>query len=64
MKNRLGVYTNKVMAEKVRETRKGFGLEEKTHIYVIDDIYAIEPDIYRQMKDIEADPRFSDFRFY
>lgn len=46
MKNRLIVYAESKNVEAVMEIRKKFGLEERTRVITIDNIFEIESDMY------------------
>lgn len=64
MKNNLIVYTEEKMKEKILQIRRKFGLEDKTTVIVVDDIYDIEREIYNKMKEVEAKEHFKNFRYY
>ena len=64
IKNPLIVYTSKVAAERVREIRKGFGLEEKTTIVVIEQLFEIEKELLEKMEKIAKSESFLNFRFF
>lgn len=64
MRNKLIIYTERSMAERLLEVRRGFGLEKQTKIVIIDNIYEIMPEIYEQMCRIEKDKSFKEFRYY
>lgn len=63
LKNQLIVYTQPEMKASVLEIREKFGLQDKTVVVEIDDIYEIEPAILTRMKEISEDQDFTDFRF-
>lgn len=63
IKNELVVYTDKYMAEKVKEIRKQFGLLDKTKIVIIDDCTTIEPKLYEKMVQISHDQTFLTYRY-
>lgn len=44
------------------EIRKKFGMNEKTEVIVIDDIYSVEREMYEKMVDISKNPFFLRFR--
>ena len=58
IQNNLVVYTNKIMAKKVEEVRREFGLLDKTKVVVIDDYLNIEPEIYKSMEKISKMKHF------
>lgn len=62
IQNRLVVYTDKYMAEKVKEIRNEYGVLNKTEIIVIDDIGLIEPEILNRMLEVEKDYWFNRIR--
>ena len=63
MKNKLVVFTFPAMAERVREVRNEFGLEDRTEIIVIDDIYAVEAELHSRMTQVAASEEFLKFRY-
>jgi len=63
MKNKLVVYTDSVMAQKVKEVRDSFGLGNKTKIIEINDISVIEPKLLDEMKKVENDSCFYNYRY-
>lgn len=50
MRNNLIIYTDKKTAEKVLEIRKSFNLQDRTKIIIIDDVYALDSDVYQKIK--------------
>lgn len=64
MKNRLIVYTMKEFEQEIMSIRKGYGQENNTEIVVVDNIYALEPDIYERMVSIEKRGQFSRLRLH
>lgn len=62
MNNKLIVYTDANTAKDVLTIRREFGLEERTEIVIIDDIYQINPDIYESIKQNSENQYFIDFR--
>lgn len=64
MRNEVIVYTSSQYAERVTEVRKEFGLESRTKVVCIDNIYEIETEIFQRMKEIESNEDFYDFRYY
>lgn len=63
LKNDLTIYCQSSHAEKALSIRRSFGLEESTHIRIIDNISAIEPKIYKSMQYIEKNEKFNNFRY-
>ena len=64
IKNNLVVYTQSEYAYKVREIRKEFGLEDKTIVIEIDDIFEICGTLYERMYNISKREDFNQFRYY
>jgi protein YibB len=62
MQNRLIVYTSPELAAKVMEIRRGFGLEDRTTVIEIEDVFEVEPKLYEKMKAVESRPDFFNFR--
>jgi len=50
LQNKLIVYTDRDTAEKVLEIRKEFHLEDRTQVIIVDDVYALEPEVYTQIE--------------
>ena len=63
IQNKIIVYTNKTMAEKVKEVRKEFGLLDKTVIIIIEDYLSLESDLYKKMEKISHDQTFLLYRY-
>ncbi len=63
IQNNLVVYTNKIMAKKVEEVRREYGLLDKTKVVVIDDYLNIEPEIYKSMEKISKNETFLLYRY-
>lgn len=63
MHNKLIVYTQPEFVDRVMEVRRSFGQEKNTIVVPVEDIYAIEPEIYRRMCEIEEDGRFARIRY-
>lgn len=64
IQNHLIVYTDAAGAKAVREIRAEFGLEEKTTIMQIDDLFGLEPDLYKRMEKAAKRKEFLDFRYF
>lgn len=64
LRNELIVYCAPQDAARVMEIRQSYGLGEKTTIVPIDDVYAIEPEMFRKMQAIEKDKDFCAFRYF
>lgn len=62
LKNNLIVYTDETNYKVIKSIRSEFGLEEKTTIIIIDDIFEINPDLYQRLIEIENDKYFKNFR--
>lgn len=63
IQNNIIVYTNRIMAKKVEEVRKEFGLLEKTKVVIIDDFLKIEPQLYKEMEKIANNETFLLYRY-
>ena len=64
MKNRLVVYCAENDYKTIYDIRRSFGLEEKTEIIIIDNIFEIEPNLYENMERISHSEDFNDFRYF
>lgn len=64
IQNKLIVYTDEAGVEPVREIRKGFGLEDKTIIIQIDDLFGLEPDLFARMERVSKKDDFLNFRYF
>ena len=64
MRNKLIVYTEPRYVDEVMRIRAEYGLADLTQVIPVEDIYAIEPEIYARMKEISANQRFCDYRYY
>lgn len=64
IRNKIVVYTESRFVDRVIEIRKKFSLEDQTIIIPIDDIFAVEPELYRKMKSISDRTDFHEFRYY
>lgn len=64
LKNELTVYCQSQNAERIKEIRKAYGLENKTHIVVVDNYAEIEAQLYNRMIEIENNEKFNNFRFF
>lgn len=62
IKNRLIVFTDSAYASEILKIRSEFGLQDDTEIIIIDDITAIEPEIFERMKEIRNNGWFTRFR--
>lgn len=63
IQNNLVIYTDKDTAKEVLKVRRDFGLEEKTKIIEIDDVYALEADLYEKMNKVASNQEFLDYRY-
>lgn len=64
IQNKLIVYTDEAGVEPVREIRKEFGLEDKTIIIQIDDLFGLEPDLFARMERVSKKEDFLNFRYF
>lgn len=64
IQNEMVVYCEPQNCEKVMSIRKEYGLEEKTEVIPIENVYQIEPEIFAQMTEIEKNEQFRSFRYY
>ena len=64
VKNKIIIYTNKEMGEKVSKFREEIGLLEKTQIVVVENEEEIEPIILKKMVNIEKNGNLENYRFY
>ena len=57
LKNQIIVYTVKdVLKERIMAFRAGIGLEEKTRVVLVSDIFGTAPDLFRKMETVSNDP--------
>ncbi len=61
--NRLIVYTDPASAPEIREIRKSFGMEEKTTIIVIEDVFSLEPELFAKMDKFSKEESYLKFRY-
>lgn len=64
IQNQLVVYCSSEDAVDILDIRKRYHLEDKTTIIEIDDVYAIEYDIFQRMVEVEGNKGFTNFRYY
>lgn len=62
IQNTLIVYTDKYSANRIKQIRKSYGLENKTKV-IVNDIFQIEKDIFEKMCVVEEKQSFKDFRY-
>jgi protein YibB len=62
LKNNLIIYSDSENADRIIKIRKEFDLEDKTHLIIIDDIFDIEPEIFKEMEKVALNQNFIDFR--
>ncbi len=63
IRNRLIVYCgNQLIADKAREIRRNFNLEEKTEIIIFENLQTIEEDLYTRLARVGKDYYFKNFR--
>ena len=59
IRNKMIVFVDSDKTEKVMEIRRRYGLEDRTTIIPIEDIYSIESHVYKQLKQIEKEEDFT-----
>lgn len=64
MRNQLVVYTEPEYTERVMEIRRSYGLADKTTVIPVENIFTVEPDIYKRMKLVEKESSFRELRYY
>lgn len=64
MQNMLIVYTEGRYVDSVIQIRKKFGLEDRTKVVAIDNIFEMEPDLFHKMCRIEQNSQFKKFRYF
>lgn len=64
IKNQMVIYTDQNSVEKIQKIRNKFGLKKETIIIPIDNIYEIEPNIYRRILKIEKCNTLNEFKYY
>lgn len=64
MRNKLVVYTDKITAEQVLKIRDEFKLQDRTQVIIIDNVYALEPEVYEQIQKALANEAAINFRNY
>ena len=64
LQNRVIVYCQQNNYDKIYRVREEFGLADKTEIIVVDDIYQIEPEIYRHMCEVSGKESFRSSRYF
>lgn len=64
IQNRIIVYCQKQNYEKIYQIREEFGLKDKTDIIILENIYEIEPDIYKRMCEISRREDFKSSRYF
>lgn len=62
MKNMVIVYTSSDFADRILEVRREFGVEERTKVIVINDLWSIEEDLMQAMLRIETQGEFANLR--
>ncbi len=62
--NNLIVYTTQDFKDEIINIRSKYHEENKTTVIVVDDIFSIEQDIYKKMKETENNQDFCNFRFF
>ncbi|MDR1125346.1 MAG: HtrL family protein, partial [Deltaproteobacteria bacterium] len=64
IKNRVIVYTSSDYAEAILETRRNFGLADKTEVIVSDDLSTFDKETLEGIKKVMARPEYLAFRKY
>ena len=64
MKNRMIIFCQPQYADAVLAVRRDYGLEDRTEMITVENIYDIEPGLFGRMKKIERDIAFLKFRSY
>ena len=64
IQNEMIVYCEPQNCEKIINIRREYGLEEKTEVIPIPDVFHIEPEIFAHMTEIEHNKQFHSFRYY
>lgn len=62
IRNKIVVYTEPELAEQVMEIRRSFGLQDRTTVISIGDMTSLEPNLYKKMEDVLANPLAIQFR--
>lgn len=62
MRNKLIVYTDKITAEQVLKIRDEFQLQDRTKVIIVDDVYALEPEVFEQIQTALANEAAVNFR--
>ena len=62
MRNKLVVYTDKATAEQVLKIRDSFHLKDRTRIIIIDDVYKLEPELFKQIRAVTDNKEAVNFR--
>ena len=60
IRNRMIIYTDAKSQQTIMKVREEYGLLDRTTIFVIEDIFSIENEIYRKMKQIEENSFFKE----
>lgn len=63
IKNNVVIYTQKIFKDEIEQIRADFGLKDRTKIIVVDDIYKLEPVIYKRMCELEKNNVYQEFRY-
>ena len=63
IQNNLIIYTSKEFTNTIYSIRKNFGLENKTHVVAIDDVFSCDKEIYQRMKKVMSNDILLKFHF-
>ncbi|MBR2402293.1 MAG: hypothetical protein IKB01_05975 [Lachnospiraceae bacterium] len=64
MRNKLVVYTEPEFVEQVYQIREKFGLREKTIVIPVENVFAIEQELFDKMQKVSDNQEFRNYRFY
>ena len=64
IQNEMVIYCQSDYEMQIRSIREEHGLENKTEIITVDNVFGIEPSLLARMEKIQNDTSFSDFRYY
>ncbi len=64
IQNQLIVYTDSISKDRIIDIRKSYGLLEKTIVIEIEDIFAVEHQLFDKMSQVEQKDSFKEFRYF